>query len=129
MKRTTGLLLATGLAILVAGCAQQGGAGGSGATAPSGNTVASAGGSASSAGRDFDTKVRCPGVHELKSHGWSDAQIMAQLNVTQDQIPACEAWAQAQPKGYVPPPPPGVTPRAPGAGAAPKAAASPSAAH
>ncbi|HYB89494.1 MAG TPA: hypothetical protein VEC38_00475 [Candidatus Binataceae bacterium] len=74
--------------------------------------------------RNFDLKVKCPGVHELKTHGWSDQQIMQQLNLQEGDIPACEQWAATQPKGYVPPPPPGVspsrpTPPAPPAGAAP----------
>lgn len=126
MRRTFGLLLASaGLAFLIAGCASQnGGAAGTGAggsQAAGGATTASAGGGGDSM-RDFNLRVKCPGIHELKVHGWSDQQIVQQLSVSQEDIPACEAWVQNQPKGYVPPPPPG------SAGAqAPAAAASPAA--
>jgi hypothetical protein len=33
---------------------------------------------------------------------------MEQMQMEQSDIDTCEAWAAAQPKGYVPPPPPGV---------------------
>ena len=127
MKRTIGLLLATaGLAFLVAGCANQGG----GAAAPSGGgqAAASSGGGAevnTNDIRDFNLRVKCPGVHELKKHGWSDQQIMQQLSVGQDDIPACEHWSQQQQRGYTPPPPSGVSAAAkpaPSAGASPSAA-------
>jgi hypothetical protein len=59
--------------------------------------------------RDFNLRVKCPGIHELKMHGWSDQQIIQQLSVSQEDIPACEAWVQSQPKGYVPPPPGGAS--------------------
>ncbi len=130
MRRTIGLLLASaGLAFLVAGCASQGGGG---AGAPAGGQAAQGGTAAPglSAGgesmRDFNLRVKCPGVHELKVHGWSDQQIMQQLSVSQEDIPACEQWVQSQPKGYVPPPPPG-SPAAKAAGGAPAAAPSPAA--
>jgi hypothetical protein len=128
MRRTIELLLfSAGLAFL-AGCANQGG-GTASASAPAGGQEAQGGTSAASAGggesmRDFNLRVKCPGVHELKMHGWSDQQIVQQLSVSQDDIPACEAWVRAQPKGYVPPPPPGTT-----AAAAPKAVPTPPAAN
>ena len=72
--------------------------------------------------RDFNLRVKCPGIHELKVHGWSDQQIIQQLSVSQEDIPACEAWVQNQPKGYVPPPPPGsAVAKAPAAAASPAA--------
>lgn len=128
MRRTIELLLfSAGLAFLVAGCANQGG-GTANASAPAGGQEAQGGTGAASAGgesmRDFNLRVKCPGVHELKMHGWSDQQIVQQLSVSQDDIPACEAWVRAQPKGYVPPPPPGTT-----AAAAPKAVPTPPAAN
>lgn len=120
MRRTIELLLfSAGLAFLVAGCANQGG-GGASAGAPAGGQAAQGGTAAASAGdtsmRDFNLRVKCPGVHELKQHGWSDAQIIQQLSVSQEDIPACEEWVKSQPKGYVPPPPPGTA-----AAGAPKA--------
>jgi hypothetical protein len=110
------LLFSAGLAFSVAGCANQGG----GATASGGAQAAQGGATAATASdtsmRDFNLRVKCPGVHELKQHGWSDAQIVQQLSVSADDIPACEEWVKQQPKGYVPPPPPGTA-----AAAAPKA--------
>lgn len=125
MRRTVGLLLASaGLAFLVAGCANQGTSAGAGAAAGGqGAATASSGGDSM---RDFNLRVKCPGVHELKLHGWSDAQIMQQLSVSQEEIPACEQWVASQPKGYVPPPPPG-SPGAAKAAASPAAAPSPAA--
>jgi hypothetical protein len=122
MKWTIGLLLASGLAFLVAGCASTG-AGGT--QAAGGTQTAAAGGPAGGEApslRNFNLRVKCPGVHELKSHGWSDQQIMQQLSVEQSDIPACEQWVASQPKGYVPPPPPGFTPKPPGGAAQPSAA-------
>jgi hypothetical protein len=109
MKRKIGLALATGLALLIAGCSSQstsGGAGGSGggAGAPAENPAAA------STSRNFNLAVKCPGVHWEKKHGWSDQQIMQQESVEAEDIPACEQWVQAQPKGYVPPPPGGAAP-------------------
>jgi len=116
MKRKIVLALASGLALLVAGCASQGGGGGA---APS-TTAPATGAATSSTARNFNLAVKCPGVHYLKTHGWSDQQIMQQESVEESDIPACEAWVQAQPKGYVPPPPPGtVAAKAPTAGGAP----------
>lgn len=121
MKRKIGLALASGLALLVAGCATQGGTGGaagSAAPAPAETT---------STARNFNLAVKCPGVHYLKKKGWSDQQIMQQESIEQEDIPACEQWVAAQPKGYVPPPPAGtpVAAKAPstGAGQAPAPAA------
>lgn len=114
MKRTIGIALASGLALLVAGCATGGGgsAGGGGA----GGEAASSGGTATaSAGgvRDFNLQVKCPGIHLEKTKlNWSDDKIMSHENVTPDEIAACERWVAAQPKGYVPPPPPGTAPAA-----------------
>jgi hypothetical protein len=105
MKRKIGLALATGLALLVAGCSSQsggssgGGGGGSSAPAPTG--------AAASTARNFNLAVKCPGVHWEKTHGWSNEQIEQQESLEADDIPACEQWVQAQPKGYVPPPPGG----------------------
>jgi hypothetical protein len=108
MRRTIGLLLASGLAILVAGCASTGGG-----AAPAGATGATGGAAAgpTESMRNFNLRVKCPGVHTLKMHGWTDQQIQAQLNVEPEDITACEKWVAEQPKGYVPPPPPGVTPK------------------
>ena len=114
MKGKIGLALATGLALLVAGCASQGGgAGGATGAAP-------AGAPAASTSRNFNLAVKCPGVHYLKTKGWTDQQIMQQESLEESDIPACEAWVQAQPKGYVPAPPPGtVAAKAPSTGGAP----------
>jgi len=104
MKRKIGLALATGLALLIAGCSGQstsGGSAGGAAGAPASNTAAV------STARNFNLAVKCPGVHWEKKHGWSDQQIMQQESVEAEDIPACEQWVQAQPKGYVPPPPGG----------------------
>jgi hypothetical protein len=113
MKLKIGFALAAGLALCVAGCASQGG------TTSGGTSVASAGApsggpaqgeSVSQTSKNFNLAVKCPGVHWEKTHGWSDAQIMQQESIEQEDIPACEQWVQAQPKGYVPPPPPGTAP-------------------
>ncbi|MGO9455290.1 MAG: hypothetical protein ACLQDV_30210 [Candidatus Binataceae bacterium] len=119
------LLVSAGLAFLIAGCANQsgGGAGASGGGQATGSTSPTA---SSSDIRDFNLRVRCPGIAELKKHGWSDQQIMQQLSVGQEDIPACEHWTQQQQHGYVPPPPPGT--QAAAKPAAP-AAASPAAAQ
>ena len=114
MKTTIGLALASGLFVIVAGCAT-GGGGAKTATTAGGATVASAGGEI----RNFNLEVKCPGVHYLKTHGKSDADIMQQLQMEQSDIDTCEAWAAAQPKGYVPPPPPGVAVAQPQPGTAP----------
>src|ERR1700731_2854152 len=122
MKRKIGLALATGLALLIAGCSSQstgGGGGGAGgaAGAPAGNPAVA------STARKFNLAVKCPGVHWEKKHGWADQQIMQQESLEAEDIPACEQWVQAQPKGYVPPPPGGTVaekgPTAPAGGGAP----------
>ena len=123
MKRTIGLALATGLALLIAGCSSQSTSGG-GTGGPGGAAGAPAGGSAAvSTARNFNLAVKCPGVHWEKKHGWSDQQIMQQESVEAEDIPACEQWVQAQPKGYVPPPPGGTVaekgPTPPAGGGAP----------
>ncbi len=107
MRRKIGLALASGLALLVAGCASQGGApfpSGPGETSSAATRT-----SAPTATRNFNLAVKCPGVHWEKTHGWSNQQIMQQESLDEGDIPACEQWVQAQPKGYVPPPPPGTT--------------------
>jgi hypothetical protein len=116
MKRKIVLTLATGLALLVAGCSSQGGGSSSGGSA---GAPAQAPAVASTS-RNFNLAVKCPGVHWEKTHGWSDQQIMEQESLEEQDIPACEQWVQAQPKGYVPPPPGGaVASKAPAPGAAP----------
>jgi len=117
MKRKIGLALAAGLALLAAGCSSQGSSGGGGSSAPAPT------GAAESTARNFNLAVKCPGVHWEKTHGWSNEQIMQQESLEADDIPACEQWVQAQPKGYVPPPPggaaPAKVPAAPAGGGAP----------
>ena len=105
MKRKIGLALATGLALLIAGCASQSSSGG-GAPGKESSAPAPTGAAATTA-RNFNLAVKCPGVHWEKTHGWSNEQIMQQESLEADDIPACEQWVQAQPKGYVPPPPGG----------------------
>jgi hypothetical protein len=126
MKRKIGFVLATGLALLIAGCSSQSSGGGStggggGAGAPAGT------GAETTTARNFNLAVKCPGVHYLKKKGWSDQQIMQQESVEAEDIPACEQWVQAQPKGYVPPAPGGGAP-APGGSTAPAGGGAPAAA-
>lgn len=113
MKRTIGIALASGLALLVAGCATSGGGtGGGGSAGGEAAAPGSSGGTttASVAGvRDFNLQVKCPGIHLEKTKlNWPNDKIMSHENVTEDEINSCEQWVAAQPKGYVPPPPPGV---------------------
>ena len=116
MKRKIVLTLATGLALLVAGCSVKRG----GSSAARYLRVDGAGSQRSATSRNFNLAVKCPGVHWEKTHGWSDQQIMEQESLEEQDIPACEQWVQAQPKGYVPPPPGGaVASKAPAPGAAP----------
>jgi len=116
-----GFALASGLAMLVAGCAGQGG----GEKFPSGpgdTTSAATRSNVPAATRNFNLAVKCPGVHWEKTHGWSNSQIMQQESLDEADIPACEQWVAAQPKGYVPPPPPGTVaakPATPPAGGGP----------
>lgn len=134
MRRTIGLLLASGLAMLVAGCASTHTTGAA-ATTGGGAAAGAASSQQSVSLRNFNLRVKCPGVNTLKQHGWTNEQIQAQLNVQPEDIPACEKWVAEQPKGYVPPPPPGVVrktiklPTAPGAApaAGTSAAAAPAA--
>ncbi|HWN57510.1 MAG TPA: hypothetical protein VNO74_05385 [Methylomirabilota bacterium] len=108
MRRMIGFALASGLALLVAGCAGQGG----GEKFPSGpgeTSSASTRANVPAATRNFNLAVKCPGVHWEKTHGWSNSQIMQQESLDENDIPACEQWVAAQPKGYVPPPPAGST--------------------
>ena len=131
MKRKIGLALATGLALLIAGCASQSGSGGGGGGAGGGKESSGPAptGAAASTARNFNLAVKCPGVHWEKTHGWSNQQIMQQESLEEDDIPACEQWVQAQPKGYVPPPPGGTAPAkgpaAPTGGSAPAPAPAP----
>jgi hypothetical protein len=119
MKRKIALALATALTLLIAGCASQGG----GEKFPSGpgqtgSEATRSGTQVSSTARNFNLAVKCPGVHWEKTHGWSNQQIMQQESLDEQDIPACEQWVQAQPKGYVPPPPGGTQEaKAPAAGA------------
>src|SRR5215469_308035 len=141
MKGTIGFVLASGLALLISGCANTGGTAApatSGGTAAAGAEAGTGGGQQASAARDFNLAVKCPGVHYLKTHGWTDQQIMQQESLTESSnIPACEEWVAHQPKGYVPAPPPGSisaaavkASNAPGPNAAPAPApAAPPAAH
>ncbi|MGB8684425.1 MAG: hypothetical protein WCD12_16180 [Candidatus Binatus sp.] len=116
MKRKIGLALATGLALLLAGCASQSTSGGSAA----GGSASQPPAAVASTSRNFNLAVKCPGVHWEKTHGWSNEQIMQQESLDEDDIPACEQWVQAQPKGYVPPPPGGaVASKTPAPGAPP----------
>ena len=108
MRRMIGFALASGLALLVAGCAGQGG----GEKFPSGpgeTSSAATRANVPAATRNFNLAVKCPGVHWEKTHGWSNQQIMQQESLDETDIPACEQWVAAQPKGYVPPPPAGST--------------------
>lgn len=108
MKRTIGFALASGLAILVAGCA--GTSGGSGAPAAGGGDASAGASNAQTAAatgvRDFNLQVKCPGIHLEKTKlKWDDDKIMSHENVTPEEIASCEAFTAAQPKGYVPPAP------------------------
>jgi hypothetical protein len=117
MKRTIGFALASGLALLVAGCAQMGGgtgaSGGAGAGSAAGGTQTASTGSVA---RDFNLQVKCPGIHLEKTKlKWTDDKIEEHENVTPDDIASCEAFTAAQPKGYVPPAPGGTAAAAPAA--------------
>jgi hypothetical protein len=107
MRRMIGFALASGLALLVAGCAGQGG--GAAAPGPGDTSSAAVRSNVPAATRNFNLAVKCPGVHWEKQHGWSNSQIMQQESLDENDIPACEQWVAAQPKGYVPPPPAGTT--------------------
>jgi len=114
MKRTMGYALASGLALLVAGCAQMGGASSGGASSPAAGGTQTA--SAGAVARDFNLQVKCPGIHLEKTKlKWDDDKIMSHENVTPDDIASCEAFTASQPKGYVPPPPGGTAAAAPAA--------------
>ncbi len=114
MKRTICLALASGLALLVAGCASTGGgapAPGGGAAAPGTEPTGAAAAVSVGSIRNFNLAVKCPGIHWEKTHGWTEAQITQQEAVESSDIVACEQWVASQPKGYVPPPPPGFVPK------------------
>jgi hypothetical protein len=121
MKTTMGLALASGLFLMVAGCAAGGAGGTAGGGAGGPQKVASAGEGGGGAIRNFNLEVKCPGVNYLKTHGKSDSEIMEQMQLEQSDIDACVAWQAAQPKGYVPPPPPGSVSSVAPPAAAPKA--------
>lgn len=112
MRRAASLILAIGVAFSLAGCAtgrQLGTAASSGVTrsrASSAKSSAKSSAPSTDVIKDFDLRVKCPGIHlEKTCLGWSEAKIMKHENVTRDQIARCEAWTYAQPKGYVPDPP------------------------
>ena len=107
MRRMIGFALASGLALLVAGCAQGGGE--KFPSGPGDSSSAATRTNVPAATRNFNLAVKCPGVHWEKKHGWTDARIMEQESLDENDIPACEQWVAAQPKGYVPPPPAGTT--------------------
>lgn len=120
-----GLILASGLALAVGGCSQGSSSGNAApgqAYAPqpgeSVGTAVTSNRSTSEVNRQFSLAVKCPGVHYLKKKGWTNQQIMQQMQLMEDQIGACEVWSANQPKGFVPPPPPGAA----AAGAPPPAA-------
>lgn len=121
MKSMIGLALASGLALFVAGCssgASTTGGGGTQATGAEAQALSAATPEASaSVYRTFNVAVKCPGVHYLKKKGWTDQEIMQQMQLTQNDIPACEAWTAQQPKGIVPQAP-GGTPAASAQGSA-----------
>jgi len=111
MKRAFEVAVASAVVLLMAGCAAMTGSEPqSAASKGAGATVAAATGAGSV--RDFNIEVKCPGVAYLKKQGWSDEQIVAQLSMQADQIPACIQWVESQPKGFVPPPPGGAAPAA-----------------
>ncbi len=107
MKRTIGFALASGLALVVAGCANMGGMPSNypveHANEPASATKAVAQGDI----RNFNLAVKCPGVHWEKTHGWSDDKIIQHETIDSNDIASCEQWVANQPKGYVPPPPAG----------------------
>jgi len=119
MKLKIGFVLASGLALLVAGCASSGGGSGATGGTPGAAQTASTGTAPTTAYgslrrgniKDFNLAVKCPGVHYEKTRGWTDDQITAQEGIDPSQIQDCEQWVLNQPKGYVPPPPPGFVPR------------------
>ena len=124
-----GLVMVAGLALAAAGCSQE--AASNTATgqlmAPTSSgavgTASTSNKATSDVNRTFSLAVKCPGVHYLKKKGWTDQQIMEQMQLMQDQIGACEVWTANQPKGFVPPPPPGAAAAgnaAPSAGGATK---------
>ena len=87
MRRMIGFALASGLALLVAGCAGQGG----GEKFPSGpgeTSSAAVRTNVPAATRNFNLAVKCPGVHWEKTHGWSNSQIMQQESLDENDISA-----------------------------------------
>lgn len=107
MKSTIGLALVSGLALFLAGCASSAGsAPAAGAVAAPSTPIASSG-EVAKVSKEFNLAVKCPGIHYLKKKGWSDEAIMQQMQVVEGDIPNCEAWTASQPRGFVPPPPPG----------------------
>ena len=78
MKRKIGLTLATGLALLVAGCSSQGGGS---SLAARRRALRRRQPQLRQRARNFNLAVKCPGVHWEKTHGWSDQQIMEQESI------------------------------------------------
>jgi hypothetical protein len=112
MKSAIATLLACGLAVLAVGCAGAGDRGGIAPSSQAQSPTPAGGRSAISPTayeiRDFNLRVKCPGIHLAKTElKWSERRIMAHYQVTEDQIARCEAWEAAQPKGYIPIPPSG----------------------
>jgi hypothetical protein len=113
IRISLGLILASGLALAVGGCSQESASNTSTGQAYAPQPGASVGTAVTSnkaennVNRQFSLAVKCPGVHYLKKKGWTNQQIMQQMQLMEDQIGACEVWSANQPKGFVPPPPPG----------------------
>ena len=87
MKRKIGLAMATGLALLVAGCASQSSTTGGGSAAPAQPAAVT------STSRNFNLAVKCPGVHWEKTHGWSNEQIMQQESLDEDVVGQLQSGA------------------------------------
>ncbi len=106
MKSVIGVGLACGFALLAAGCAV------SPRTRSTQPAVAPSSTPSDAVDiRDFNLRVKCPGIHLAKtSLKWSDEHIMSHYDVTANEIERCEAWQAAQPRGYVPSPVAGFTP-------------------
>jgi hypothetical protein len=124
MKTRVGLAFASGLFIAVAGCASTGGGGtattATGPAVETGQTIkVTAAQSDKPIARTFNVAVKCPGVAYLKKKGWSDQEIMQQLQLMQNEVGNCQAFVADRPKGYVPPPPGGTAATAVQAPAAP----------
>ncbi len=111
MKRAFEVAVASAVVLLIAGCAAVTGSEPQ-STAGKGAGAAVAAATGGGGVRDFNIQVKCPGVAYLKKQGWSDEQIVAQLSMDADQIPACVQWMESQPRGFVPAPVGGAAPPA-----------------